>query len=172
MAKPKASPSKRFAGRNGLLLSLLGLLIAVEAFTVVVVLTSQRYATDQALRDYTHELLQNVVDETRENAVGYLRQAEDSVSLAVGVYESGLLSASQRLKECRRVHLGSERSASARQPARTRSPERARSEGYQGRCSPAPVSKPMTGYAPWSTAQTTVLVVPKSIPNRMVLPPV
>ncbi|MCB1788081.1 MAG: diguanylate cyclase [Chromatiaceae bacterium] len=94
MAKPKASPSKRFAGRNGLLLSLLGLLIAVEAFTVVVVLTSQRYATDQALRDYTHELLQNVVDETRENAVGYLRQAEDSVSLAVGVYESGLLSAS------------------------------------------------------------------------------
>lgn len=87
-------PSKS-AGKHGLLLSLLGLLILVEVFTVVVVLASQQFATDRALRDYTHELLQNVVDETRENAAGYLRQAQDSVSLAAAVFEAGLLSDDQ-----------------------------------------------------------------------------
>jgi len=78
--------------KHGLLLSLLGLLIVIEAFTVFVVLASQQYATDRALREHTRELLQNVVDETRENSIAYLRQAQDSVSLAAGVFEARLLS--------------------------------------------------------------------------------
>lgn len=78
--------------KHGLLLSLLGLLIVIEAFTVFVVLASQQYATDRALQEHTQELLQNVVDETRENAIAYLRQAQDSVSLATGVFEADLLS--------------------------------------------------------------------------------
>jgi len=78
--------------RHGLLLSLLGLLIVIESFTVFVVLASQQYATDRALQEHTQELLQNVVDETRENAIAYLRQAQDSISLAAGVFEAELLS--------------------------------------------------------------------------------
>ena len=77
--------------KNSLLFSLLGLLIVVEALTVFAVLASQRYATDQALHEHTYELLQNVVDETRENAVAYLQQAQDSVALAAGVFEANLL---------------------------------------------------------------------------------
>ena len=84
--------AKRSSRRYGILLPLLGLLFLAEAVTVVVVLASQRFATDQALNQYTQELLQNVVDETRENAAGFLRQAQDSVSLAVGVFEAGLVS--------------------------------------------------------------------------------
>lgn len=57
-----------------------------------VVLASQRFATERALQEYTHELLRNVVDETRENAVAYLEQAEDSVALAGAIIENGLVS--------------------------------------------------------------------------------
>ncbi len=83
---------ERARQKNGLLFSLLGLLILVEVLTVFAVLASQRFATERALREYTHELLKSVVDETRENAAGYLRQAQDSVSLAGAVFEAGLLS--------------------------------------------------------------------------------
>jgi diguanylate cyclase (GGDEF)-like protein len=72
------------------MLSLLGLLILVEVVTLVLVLASQRFASEQALHDYAHELLQNVADETRENAASYLRRAQDSVSLAAGTIEAGL----------------------------------------------------------------------------------
>jgi len=78
--------------KNGLLFSLLGLLILVEVFTVFAVLASQRFATDRALNEHTHELLQNVVDETRENAAAYLQQAQDSVALAAGIFEATLIS--------------------------------------------------------------------------------
>ena len=83
------------AHRHGLLLGLLGMLILVEAITVFVVLASQQFAADRALREYTHELLQGVVDAARENAAGYLGTAQDSVSLAAGVIEAGLLSDAQ-----------------------------------------------------------------------------
>ena len=92
MTSPTRNPAESLRQKNRLLFSLLGLLIVVEVFTVFAVLASQQYATDRALNDHTHELLQNVVDETRENAAGYLRQAQDSVSLAAGVFEAGLLS--------------------------------------------------------------------------------
>ena len=84
--------SSRSRRQHGLLLSLLGLLILVEVITVVLVLASQRFATEQALHDYARELLQNVADETRENAASYLSRAQDSVSLAVGTIEAGLFS--------------------------------------------------------------------------------
>jgi len=92
MNHPTANPNERPWRKNGLLFSLLALLIVVELFTVFAVLASQRFATDRALRDHTHELLQNVVDETRENAASYLQQAQDSVSLAAGIFEAMLLS--------------------------------------------------------------------------------
>lgn len=79
----------------GLVFSLLVLLIFVETMTVFAVLASQRMTTERALQQYTNELLRDVVDETRENAVGYLRQARDSVLLTTGVMEAGLLSADE-----------------------------------------------------------------------------
>ncbi|MGB5614635.1 MAG: diguanylate cyclase [Sedimenticolaceae bacterium] len=92
MTTPWKNLAESLRQKNRLLFSLLGLLVLVEVITVLAVLASQQYATDRALTDHTHELLQNVVDETRENAVGYLRQAQDSVSLATGVFQAGLLS--------------------------------------------------------------------------------
>ena len=92
MTPPTTNPDERPRRKNGLLFSLLALLIVVESFTVFAVLASQRFATDRALHEHTYELLQNVVDETRENAAGYLQQAQDSVSLAVGIFEAMLLS--------------------------------------------------------------------------------
>lgn len=92
MTAPTNNHTERPWRKNGLLFSLLALLIAVELFTVFAVLASQRFATDRALQDHTRELLQNVVDETRENADGYLQQAQDSVSLATGIFEATLLS--------------------------------------------------------------------------------
>ena len=77
--------------RYSVLFTLLGLLILVEVLTVFAVLASQRFATERALREYSHELLKNVVDETRENAVGYLRQAQDTVALASSVFEAELI---------------------------------------------------------------------------------
>jgi diguanylate cyclase (GGDEF)-like protein len=71
--------------------ALLIVLILVEVMTVFAVLASQRSATEQALREYSHELLKNVIDETRENAAAYLRQAQDSVALGANVFEAGLL---------------------------------------------------------------------------------
>jgi len=79
----------------GLVFSLLVLLIFVETMTVFAVLASQRMTTERALQQYTNELLRDVVDETRENAAGYLRQARDSVLLTTGVMEAGLLSADE-----------------------------------------------------------------------------
>jgi len=45
--------------------ALLIVLILVEVMTVFTVLASQRFATEQALREYSHELLKNVIEETR-----------------------------------------------------------------------------------------------------------
>lgn len=92
MPLPPTNVSEHPRQKRGLLFSLLSLLIVVELFTVFAVLASQRFATDRALTEHTHELLQNVVDETRENAAGYLQQAQDSVSLAAGIFEAMLLS--------------------------------------------------------------------------------
>ena len=83
--------SNRWPRRYGVLFILLGLLILVEVLTVFAVLASQRFATERALREYSHELLRNVVDETRENAAGYLRQAQDAVILARNLFEAKLL---------------------------------------------------------------------------------
>lgn len=85
------SISTRRNSRFGMVFALLTLLIIVEVLTVFAVLASQRFATERALREYSHELLKNVIDETRENAVGFLRQAQDSVALARNVFEAGLL---------------------------------------------------------------------------------
>ena len=90
--QPERKTKERWPNKYGLLFSLLTLLILVEVLTVFAVLASQRFATERALREYTHELLKNVVDETRENAVGYLRRAQDSVSLDARILETGLLS--------------------------------------------------------------------------------
>ena len=90
MAETQSNPTRRNS-RFGMVFALLTLLILVEALTVFAVLASQRYATERALREYSHELLKNVIDETRENAVGFLRQAQDSVALARNVFEAGLL---------------------------------------------------------------------------------
>lgn len=87
--KETTKPGRR---RNGLLLSLIGLLILVEVVTVAVVLVSQRFATARALTEHTQELLRNVVDETRENAAAFLSQTQDSVSITAGVLQSGILS--------------------------------------------------------------------------------
>ena len=76
----------------GLIFGLLVLLIFVETMTVFAVLASQRMTTEKALQQYTNELLRDVVDETRENAASYLRQAQDSVLLTAGVMEAGLIS--------------------------------------------------------------------------------
>ena len=76
----------------GLIFGLLVLLIFVETMTVFAVLASQRMTTEKALQQYTNELLRDVVDETRENAASYLRQAQDSVLLTAGVMEAGLVS--------------------------------------------------------------------------------
>ena len=76
----------------GLIFGLLVLLIFVETMTVFAVLASQRMTTEKALQQYTNELLKDVVDETRENAASYLRQAQDSVLLTAGVMEAGLVS--------------------------------------------------------------------------------
>ncbi|MCB1725548.1 MAG: diguanylate cyclase [Chromatiaceae bacterium] len=84
-------PRHRWPRRYSLLFTLLGLLILVEVLTVFAVLASQRFATERALREYSHELLKNVVDETRENAAGYLGQAQDAVELARRLFESRLL---------------------------------------------------------------------------------
>ena len=92
MKLPHISRDRHGKQRSSLLFSLLGLLIVVEALTVFAVLASQQYAADRALHEHSHELLQNVVDETRENAVAYLQQAQDSVALAAGVFEANLLS--------------------------------------------------------------------------------
>jgi len=67
------------------------MLVLVEGVSVFAILASQQFAADRALRDYSHELLQNVVDDTRENAISFLRQAQDSVSLAAGIIEAGLI---------------------------------------------------------------------------------
>lgn len=89
---PQASKlTQRSPQKHRLLFTLLGLLVLVEVVTVFAVLASQQFASDRALREHTHELLQNVVDETRENAASYLRQTRDSVSLAAGIFEAGLL---------------------------------------------------------------------------------
>ena len=85
----------RLPYKQGLIFSLLGVLILVEVMTVFAVLASQRFATERALIEYTNELLRSVVDETRENAAGYLKRAEDSVRLATGVIESGLFPISE-----------------------------------------------------------------------------
>ncbi len=81
----------RKSRRFGIVFALLSLLILVEVLTVFSVLASQRFATERALEEYSHELLKNVIDETRENASGYLRRAQDSVALASNVFEAGLL---------------------------------------------------------------------------------
>jgi diguanylate cyclase (GGDEF)-like protein len=84
---------RQFGQKQGLIFSLLGILILVEVLTVFAVLASQRFATERALSEYTNELLRNVVDETRENAEGYLASAADSINLAAGLLGSGLLDA-------------------------------------------------------------------------------
>ncbi|MCB1801837.1 MAG: diguanylate cyclase [Gammaproteobacteria bacterium] len=91
MVKLTDAAASRWPRRYSLLFSLLGLLILVEVMTVFAVLASQRYATERALSEYSHELLRNVVDETRENAAAYLRQAQDAVVLASGLFNANLL---------------------------------------------------------------------------------
>lgn len=86
-----ASNAARKSRRFGIVFALLSILILVEVLTVFSVLASQRFATERALREHSHELLKNVIDETRENASGYLRRAQDSVALASNVFEAGLL---------------------------------------------------------------------------------
>jgi hypothetical protein len=91
---PATHPAAQAAARRyTLLAAVLILLILVEILTVLAVLASQRFSTERALRQYSHELLTNVVGETRENAAAYLRQAQNSVLLTTGLLEAGLLEA-------------------------------------------------------------------------------
>jgi diguanylate cyclase (GGDEF)-like protein len=77
--------------KRNLLFSLLALLILVEAFTVAAILGSQQINTSQALDRHTHDLLSEIIDETRENAKGFLGQAENAVSLTAGLFRAKLL---------------------------------------------------------------------------------
>jgi len=82
----------RLPGRRGLLITMLLVLIAIEVATVTAVVMSQRVRTEEALALHTRQLLQGVVDATRENALKFLTQAQSVVQLTQRLFASGLLS--------------------------------------------------------------------------------
>ncbi len=90
--RPDKLLSSQLPGRGGLLFSLLIGLIALEAITVAALMGSQQFNTNQALQRHARSLLQDVVDETRENAQGFLGQAENAVLLTAGLFNADLLS--------------------------------------------------------------------------------
>ena len=90
--KPGSPKPDRLPRKRNLLFSLLALLILVEAFTVAALLASQQINTNRALDRHTHDLLSEIIDETRENAKGFLSQAENAVLLTAGLFRASLLS--------------------------------------------------------------------------------
>ena len=84
--------SSHLPGRGGYLFSLLVGLILLEAITVAAMMGSQQFNTNQALHRHARSLLQDVVDETRENAQGFLKQAENAVLITAGLFDGDLLS--------------------------------------------------------------------------------
>ncbi len=79
-------------GQTALMLTLLAALIIVEIVTVSAVVFSQQIRTNEALETHTWQLLEDAVDETRENAGGFLTLAQTAVLLSQGLFESGFLS--------------------------------------------------------------------------------
>ena len=86
------------------MVALLIALVIVESVTVAAVVLSQRIKTNEALERHTRQLLQDVVDETRENALGFLTPAQNVVLLTKRLFASGLLSL-ERPEELERFFL-------------------------------------------------------------------
>ncbi len=82
----------RLPGRRGLLITMLLVLVAIEVATVTAVVMSQRVRTEEALALHTRQLLQGVVDSTREDALKFLTQAQSVVQLTQRLFASSLLS--------------------------------------------------------------------------------
>lgn len=74
------------------MIALLLALVIIESVTVAAVVLSQRATTNEALERHTRQLLQDVADETRENALGFLTPAQNVVLLTKRLFASGLLS--------------------------------------------------------------------------------
>ena len=89
--------------RSGSLRLLAGLTLAVS-LVVAAVVVLQQVQTTAALEVHTHKLLQDVIDETRENARGFLAQAQNAVELTEGLFGTGLL-AMARPQELERYFL-------------------------------------------------------------------
>lgn len=77
------------------MLTLLAALIIVEIITVSAVVFSQHVRTNEALEMHSRRLLRGVVDETRENASGFLALAQTAVRLSQRMFASGILSMQQ-----------------------------------------------------------------------------
>lgn len=82
--------------RRGLVLSVLAMLVVVEIITVAAVVTSQHIKTNAALDKHTRQLLRDVVDETRENAKGFLKQAENAARLTQRIFQVDQLALEHR----------------------------------------------------------------------------
>ncbi len=90
--------------RRGLAVALLVALVGIEILTVAAVILPQHLRTNQALQVHTQQLLQDVVDETRENARGFMGQAQSGVQLTQDLFVSGGLSL-ERVAELERYFL-------------------------------------------------------------------
>ncbi len=78
-----------------MLFGVLFLLVLLQVGTVTAVLLSQWVRTSRALDQHSQQLLQDVVDETRENAQGFLGAAQSAVLLTEKLIGSGLLALSR-----------------------------------------------------------------------------
>ena len=79
-------------GRRGLLITILLVLVAIEVATVTAVVMSQRVRTEKALALHTRQLLRDVADRTRRDALIFLTQAQNVVQLTESLFASNLLS--------------------------------------------------------------------------------
>ena len=83
-----SSPHLRWRVFAAILLAL----IIVEVITVAAVILPQQFRTNKALQLHTRQQLKGVVDETRENAQGFMTQAQSGVLLSQDLFASGQLS--------------------------------------------------------------------------------
>ena len=74
-----------------LLVGLVITLILVEVITMAAVVVPQLSRIDATLQSHAGQLLGDVVDETRENARGFLTQAQSGISLTQDLFQAGQL---------------------------------------------------------------------------------
>ena len=86
------------------MISILLVLVVIEVATVTAVIMSQRVRTEEALELHAQQLLQDVANGTRENALTFLNQAQNVVQLTKKLLSSGLLSL-QRPEELEQYFL-------------------------------------------------------------------